>query len=68
MQLTFALLGFTLAHISMGAPQQTSSSSPVRRSVDNLPPSDMFVACPKYRYSRSLSLKCNSTRHRQHSA
>ena len=48
---TFLTLGLALVHTSFAIPAPLSTLS--KRTVDNLPPSDQFVACPGYRYSRA---------------
>ena len=47
---TLLALGLALVQTSSAAPAPVSALS--KRTVDNLPPSDQFVACPSYRYSR----------------
>lgn len=48
---TFLALGFALVETSSAAPAPASALS--KRVVDNLPPSDQFITCPGYRYSRA---------------
>ncbi|CAN9255420.1 unnamed protein product [Alternaria alternata] len=43
-------LGLALVHTSFANPVPAGMLS--KRTVDNLPPSDQFIACPGYRYSR----------------
>jgi hypothetical protein len=43
-------LGLALVHTSFANPAPAGMLS--KRTVDNLPPSDQFIACPGYRYSR----------------
>lgn len=43
-------LGLALVQTTSAVPAPVGALS--RRTVDNLPPSDQFVACPGYRYSR----------------
>lgn len=53
MQLTSSTLlaiGLALVHTSLAAPSREVGLS--KRTVYNLPPSDQFVTCPKYLYSR----------------
>jgi len=55
MQLSFPLLALVLAVAQTHAAPTTPTpgfSYVSKRTVDNLPPSDQFVACPSYRYSR----------------
>jgi hypothetical protein len=47
---TFLSLGLALVQTSSAAPAPVSALS--KRIVDNLPPSDQFITCPGYRYSR----------------
>ncbi|KAJ5300144.1 hypothetical protein N7508_007436 [Penicillium antarcticum] len=48
---TFLTLGLALVQTSSAAPAPVSALS--KRTVDNLPPSDQFITCPGYRYSRA---------------
>ena len=48
---TLLALGLALVQTSSAVPAPAGALS--KRTVDNLPPSDQFVACPGYRYSRA---------------
>ncbi|KAK0614657.1 Ribonuclease/ribotoxin [Immersiella caudata] len=56
MQLSVSLLAFGLAVVQVYAVPSTPppESSLMKRAVDNLPPSDQFIVCPDYFYSRQL--------------
>ncbi|KAK0719218.1 Ribonuclease/ribotoxin [Lasiosphaeris hirsuta] len=55
---TFSLvaLGLALAQIATAAPAPAALALSVR-TVTNLPPSDQFITCPKYLYSRPQAEK-----------
>ncbi|KAF7131349.1 hypothetical protein CNMCM5793_004463 [Aspergillus hiratsukae] len=48
---TLLALGLALVQTSSAAPAPVNALS--KRTVDNLPPSDQFIVCPGYRYSRA---------------
>lgn len=48
---TLLALGLALLQTSSAVPAPAGALN--KRTVDNLPPSDQFVACPGYRYSRA---------------
>ncbi|GIJ84577.1 hypothetical protein Asppvi_003424 [Aspergillus pseudoviridinutans] len=50
---TLLTLGLALMQTTSAAPAPAIADSLSKRTVDNLPPSDQFIECPGYRYSRA---------------